>query len=304
MALEYYEHYWQSARDMGAEGARQRQRKIRANASFSGTWGGQGDPLGAQTPAAQNKMLEHFSSMAAGRIDDWESLIDPTVSYGANKAKLLEKGAEKPKTDVERERRAALSDAEDRARRHARETIHENFEAIESGDADDLLEDITVEFGVDFIEETLEAERIERQTAVEGGLSANLEDTKPTDEPVTDEPDKPEDTHPDAVDTTEPDETPTPETPVEPDETPTPETPTELDEEQTPETPAEPTTGKVSSSDGSPETATKEASSGKPDYSGVFGTLWLIYHWLLASYKQGRQEATEQPAKQSKITDY
>lgn len=131
MGLDAWEHYWTVARGLGRGRATQRQRQIRHNAGIRSGYGSQGDPLGAQTPMVQNRMLGYLAQMAAGRIDDWESLIDPTLTYDENKAILLENGAQKLPGDREREQRQKVADAEDRARRYARQTLFDICDSLD-----------------------------------------------------------------------------------------------------------------------------------------------------------------------------
>lgn len=181
MGLDEWEHYWTVARGLGRGRATQRQRQIRHNAGIRSGYGSQGDPLGAQTPMVQNRMLGYLAQMAAGRIDDWESLIDPTLTYDENKAILLENGAQKLPGDREREQRQKVADAEDRARRYARQELFALCDSLQENvddPADYLLyahvdeaeptpgvdaEEITQtvhgmgrEFGDDFVQDAIE----------------------------------------------------------------------------------------------------------------------------------------------------
>lgn len=182
--LPSYEHYWYVARGFGKEKARRRQRQIRANADFDGTWGSAGDPLGSLPPAAQDKLLGYLAEIAAGRIDDWESLIDPTLSYGPNKAKLLKNGGSKTQAQKRKEREAIVADGDDRARAHAKQAIRENFESIENGQKQGLIDDIAAEFGEQFVAGVLERERIDREPEPEPVVFNDREPEPADPEPI------------------------------------------------------------------------------------------------------------------------
>lgn len=181
MALDSYTHFWQKAKGFGKNRAIERQRRIRENAGIRSGYGGADDPLGAQSPMVQNSMLENLAGMAAGRIDDWESLIDPTLSYDENKSILLENGAQQLPGEKERQRRQARMDAEDRARRYARDELMQICDNLEDdvadppgylsnaldGDAEPepgvdtetitaTVQDIGEEFGTDFVHDAIE----------------------------------------------------------------------------------------------------------------------------------------------------
>lgn len=160
--LDAYEHYWYVARGYGKEGARQRQRQLRSESAISGTWGSAGDPVGTQTPMAQNRMFGVFARMAAGRVNDWESKIDPKATFGINKDRLVDKyGAKRIQSDIERERKKAIADNDDRQRDRAQDALLANAEAIEAGEKAQLVADIEAEFGSAFVADTLERARID-----------------------------------------------------------------------------------------------------------------------------------------------
>ncbi|MDR5657283.1 hypothetical protein RH831_08830 [Halodesulfurarchaeum sp. HSR-GB] len=131
MGLEAYESYW-SSQGYSAEKRRRRMAKIRQKAGIDSGWGSASDPIGAQTPMVQDSMLQQLARRASGengRIDDWQSLIDPTVSYGANLRKILQKGGKELESTIKEDRK--------------------NW--IESGEADKLRGDIADEFGESFV---------------------------------------------------------------------------------------------------------------------------------------------------------
>lgn len=192
--LPRYDHYWHVARGMGDEAARRRMREIRD--SVSGTWGSGDDPLGAHTPAAQNSMLGQLARRAAGRIDDWESLVDPTVSYGENVAILERHGAEELDSEIEEDRKQWIEDNPDRQRRRARDAIRDNLEEIEAGGADQLLADVREEYGSAFVDDAIErAKALEPAT---GGApepspqESDYPEPEPAEEPTADPEPEPE----------------------------------------------------------------------------------------------------------------
>lgn len=160
--LAMYEQYWYRVATNGRERAKRRMREIRAQAGVDRGFGSGDDPLGAHAPAAQNAMLGHLAEIAAGRIDDWMSLIDPTVTYDVNKGKLLSKGGKVSERQRDLARDRALADAEAKARDHAADVLRDNFEAIESGEKSDLADDIAAEFSRDFVDVILEEEKAAR----------------------------------------------------------------------------------------------------------------------------------------------
>lgn len=129
----------------------------------SGTWGGAGDPLGAQTPAVQDNLLGNLARISAGSIDDWEALIDPTVSYGANKQILKKHGADDFETEKIEDRRDAKQDIPEKQKKHARQAIAEHFEEIQAAEGDHpVVLDIADQYGEQFAAAQLEREAIDR----------------------------------------------------------------------------------------------------------------------------------------------
>lgn len=181
MALDSYDHFWQVARGLGKNQAVERQRRIRQSAGIRSGYGGASDPLGAQSPMVQNSMFSNLAGMAAGRIDDWESLVDPTLTYDENKAILLENGAQRLPGERERKRREERAAAEDRGRRYARDELLRICDDLDDNVADppdyminalvgsaepepgvdtdaitETIQDVGDEFGKDFVQDAIE----------------------------------------------------------------------------------------------------------------------------------------------------
>lgn len=165
MSLEAYDHYWSSARGLGDEQRRRRMAKIRDKAGVDNGFGSGDAPIGAQAPVVQDNMLQQLARRAAGRIDDWESLIDPTLSYGENLATVKRKGGKSIDSTKERQRRKAIDANDDRQRRRAKSAIRENLDAIDAGEKDRLIADIRAEYGDSFAENAIaEARALETPT--------------------------------------------------------------------------------------------------------------------------------------------
>lgn len=165
MSLDAYDHYWSSARGLGEEQRRRRMAQIRERAGVRSGFGSGDDPIGAQSPMVQDRMLQQLARRAAGRIDDWESLIDPTLSYGENLRKIQQKGGKKLDSTEERERKRAIANNETRQQRRAKRAIRDNLDSIENGESKRLLGDIRQEFGEAFVESAIvEARALETPT--------------------------------------------------------------------------------------------------------------------------------------------
>lgn len=157
--LDAYAHYWGSALGKSHDHAKAQMRDIRAD--VEGTWGKADDPLGAHTPMAQDAILNRLGKLAAGRIDDWESHVDPRLSPGENYSLLLEKGAELPEEEKEEVRRAIAETVDAREQDRAASLLRENVEAIDAGEETQLASDIAAEYGREFVDETLHAARVD-----------------------------------------------------------------------------------------------------------------------------------------------
>jgi hypothetical protein len=140
---------------MGRRRRRRRQRQIRD--SVDGTWGSGDDPLGAHTPMAQDAILNRLGRLAAGRIDDWESLVDPTLSPGENYQIVLERGGELPAEEKRAVEKAIAATVDDRERSRAADLLREHARDIRSGDRSQLAQDIAAEYGREFVDETVRA---------------------------------------------------------------------------------------------------------------------------------------------------
>lgn len=179
MALDTYQAFW-SQKAPKHDRAISQMRELRPDGK---TWGGAGDPLGAQTPAVQEHMLQQLARRATGengRIDDWMSLVSPKESYGENVATILSSGGKDIDSNIRDERDEILEAAGEMAVDHARDALCDNFEAIESGEASELVDDITAEFGELFVREVLEQEREHREPDESAPLPDP--DTKPAPE--------------------------------------------------------------------------------------------------------------------------
>lgn len=192
MALEAYQSYW-SSQGYGNNKRRRRMAKIRDKAGLDG-WGKAGDPLGAQTPMVQDNMLSQLARRASGengRIDDWQSLIDPTVSYGSNLRKILEKGGKELDSTIEKDRENFIQSADSRAKRHAKKRIRENIQAIDAGEKAQLVDDIAGEFGAEFAAAAVEEAKALELPADPAGAPDPAEPEKPAEPKTPAEPESP-----------------------------------------------------------------------------------------------------------------
>jgi hypothetical protein len=164
-SLTYYAHYWGSALGKSPTRAKQQMRDVRED--VSGTWGSADDPLASHTPMAQNAILNRLAKLAAGRIDDWESHVDPTLSSGENYRILLEHGGELPADEKREIREAIAATVDEREQSRAADLLRENLEAIDAGDKQQLTDDIAAEYGEEFVAETLRDARTSVETAAE-----------------------------------------------------------------------------------------------------------------------------------------
>jgi hypothetical protein len=177
---------------MGRRRRRRRQRQIRDD--VDGTWGSGDDPIGAHTPMAQDAILNRLGRLAAGRIDDWESLVDPTLSPGENYQIVLERGGELPAEEKRAVEKAIAATVDDLERSRAADLLREHARDIRSGDRSQLAQDIAAEYGREFVDETaraaIGAERAAEATPTgfgDAGESATVEPataTEPEPEPV------------------------------------------------------------------------------------------------------------------------
>lgn len=207
MSLDAYAHYWSSARGLSDRKRRDRMRRIREKAGIDSGFGGAGDPLGAQTPMVQDQMLQQLARRASGengRIDDWESLVDPTLSYGENLATILKNGGKELDSKIEEDRENWLDSAPDRQQRHAKEAIRENLDALESGEAPELREDIAAEFGEPFVEGAIAEARALEIPAEDVGAPEPAPEPAPTTPEPPAEPETPAGPEPPATGTEEP----------------------------------------------------------------------------------------------------
>jgi hypothetical protein len=140
---------------MGRSRRRRRQRQIRDD--VDGTWGSGDDPLGSHTPMAQDAILTRLGRLAAGHIDDWESLVDPTLSPGENYQIVLERGGELPADEKRAVEKAIAATVDDRERSRAAALIREHARSIRAGDRSQLAQDVAAEYGREFVDETVRA---------------------------------------------------------------------------------------------------------------------------------------------------
>jgi hypothetical protein len=263
--LDAYAHYWGSALGKSQERAKRQMRDIREG--VEDTWGKADDPLGAHTPMAQDAILNRLGKLAAGRIDDWESLVDPTLSPGENYAVILDNGGELPQEEKEEVRRAIAETVDAREQSRAADILRKNVEAIDDGEKQQLVDDIAAEYGREFVDETL------RHARIDAGLIDDADDdSAPVVTPNTDD----ETAAVDEIETTaESDET-TDEIEsgaTTPDETPAP-------------TPAE----------------TKREPEGRAR-STVYGLLRAMYAAVKVPFEQGRQDGLSSDGQQT-LSDY
>jgi len=185
----------------------------RARDKFTNGKRGSGDdPIATHAKVAQDVMLGHLRALIAraenkadatraglqGEIDG-DSLIDPFLSYDENVAEIQDEFGVTFRTYAEKQRKGQLQDADEKARRHARETLRERFDEIEAGEADGLVQDVADDFGQDFVAEVLGRERDIRKTpeperapepTVEEPATTDPEPVEPA-KPPTSEPAKP-----------------------------------------------------------------------------------------------------------------
>lgn len=105
---------------------------------------------------------------------DWRAEVDPTLTASTNYAIIKDRLGLKTATDLQTERRNAEQKAEDSARR----AIRENLEAIDAGEADELLADIRAEYGAEFV--TVELEQARAEADVEVGGAPEPKDWSPS----------------------------------------------------------------------------------------------------------------------------
>lgn len=100
---------------------------------------------------------------------------NPTTcgSYREEASRCYDEIKETYNLRTESETSSGLSDYDEMRRQSAVRTLRDNFEAIESGNCSDLVEDIEAEYSEAFVREVLADERIEREIA---------ESQSPTDE--------------------------------------------------------------------------------------------------------------------------
>jgi len=169
----------------------------------NGKRGSGDDPIATHAKVAQDVMLGHLRALIAraenkadatraglqGEIDG-DSLIDPFLSYDENVAEIQDEFGVTFRTYAEKQRKGQLQDADEKVRRHARETLRERFDAIEAGEADGLVQDVADEFGQDFVADVLGRERDIRETPEpERAPEPTPEPAEPaTPEPATPEP--------------------------------------------------------------------------------------------------------------------
>lgn len=145
----------------------------RARDKFTNGKRGSGDdPIATHAKIAQDVMLSNLQKLlsraeekASGTYKglqgelDGDSLIDPFLSYDENVAQIQREYGVNFETYERAERDAEVADADEKARKHAREALRENFEAIEAGERAELVQDIREEFGDDFVADVLGRER-------------------------------------------------------------------------------------------------------------------------------------------------
>lgn len=145
----------------------------RAREKFTGGTRGSGDdPIATHSKVAQDVMLGHLYALVAraeekayathaGLQDETvaEDLIDPFLSYDENVARIEDELGVSFRTYAEAGRDAELADADAKARRHARQKLRAEREAIEAGERAELVRDIADEFGQDFVADVLGRER-------------------------------------------------------------------------------------------------------------------------------------------------
>lgn len=100
---------------------------------------------------------------------DWHAEIDPTLSASANYRIIKDTLGLKTATDI----KEAARTADDRARQAARDALRRHVDAIEAGDAAELVQDIRAEYGAAFVDETLAAARQDRDAPAGGAPEPN-----------------------------------------------------------------------------------------------------------------------------------
>lgn len=283
--LDAYAHYWGSALGMGRGRAKRRMREIREG--VDGTWGSGDDPLGSMTPMSQDAILKRLGKLAAGRIDDWESLVDPELSAGENYQIVLENGGELPADEKEAVRQAIAETVDAREQSRAADIIRENAEAIEAGEQEQLAADIADAYGEDFVSETVRAALEDIETAQE--TPDDFGETAETDAEAADTADAPDVEAPETP--TEPEPETDPETADADLVASAPETTTER-----PET-ADPTADAGVSASGNQEPGTSTRGSRARRF------LSSLVAPVLVPFRQGQQQALGSDG-QTTLTDY
>lgn len=188
----------------------------RAREKFTdGKRGSGDDPIATHAKVAQDVMLGHLRSLIsraenkayatnAGLQGETvgDDLIDPFLSYDENVAEIKAELGVEYRTYAQRERKNAIKDGQEQARRHARETLRENFAAIEAGQANELVQDITDEFSQEFVADVLGRERELAAKEPAGAPTPGQAEPEPEPEPATSE--RAEPVSPDPVPSPEP----------------------------------------------------------------------------------------------------
>jgi hypothetical protein len=276
--LEAYAHYWGSALGKSQDRAKRQMRDIRAD--VDGTWGKADDPLGAHTPMAQNAILKRLGKLAAGRIDDWESLVDPTLSPGENYAIILDNGGELPADEKEEIRQAIANTVDAREQSRAADILRKNVEAIDAGEKQQLVDDISAEYGREFVDETLRYARIDAGLIDDDGADDETPIVSPNTDDVDETPAPADAETPDVDDVETTDE-------ITADAT----TSAEKTDETTAETPTTATTAE-----------TKREPEGRAGGT-VRGLLRAMYAAVKVPFEQGRQDALSSDGQQT-LSDY
>lgn len=255
----------------------------RAREKFTdGKRGSGDDPIATHSKVAQDVLLGHLERLISraenkayettsglqGEIDG-QSLIDPYISYGENVAKIQEEYGVEFGTYARKKQKAREKDADEKARRHARDWLTEKVEDIADDNPADLLSGVLegdrqnadLEGAIDEIrdefDETLIADVLAYFEQPDEEITApDPTPTETSDEPVA------------TVETT--DERPT---------LPDPEDRPNLVKDDVDETPAEPV-------------ATAEPTTVETrDYSGIAGFARLLIDSITANYEAGKREA-------------
>lgn len=103
-----------------------------------------------------------------------EDYINPNPetcgSYREEASRIYEKIKDEYGLRTVREARKEAREWENRAQKAAADKLRENFDAIEDGEREQLVEDIQDEFGEEFVDEVLAVERVDRANPEAGSF--------------------------------------------------------------------------------------------------------------------------------------